>query len=105
MGLMKHWITLGLLAAFSTGCATLRGDKQKVKFETEPTGAILTVGDRTFTTPCEVTIKRKENPSCTVQKEGYQTIMFTMKARWDGASLTDLAVPGGSILMGLSLVT
>jgi hypothetical protein len=31
--------------------------------------------------------------------------MFTMKARWDGASLTDLAVPGGSILMGLSLVT
>jgi len=88
-----------------TGCATLRGDKQKMTISSDPSGARLTVDGKAFTTPAEVVLKRKETHRVMVEKEGYQPIAFDFTATWDGAAMTDLAVPGGSALVGASVVT
>jgi hypothetical protein len=95
---------MGLICV-GTGCATFRGDKQKMTIATDPAGANLTVGDQKYTTPAEVTLKRKEAHLITVAKDGYQPVKFNFQATWDGASMTDVALPGGSALMGLSVAT
>lgn len=103
---MLALIGLAALLGLGSGCATVRGDKQKVKVETEPSGATLLVdGKERFTTPAEVTLKRKESHTIEISKEGYRPIKFNLEAQWDGASMTDVALPGGSALMGLSVVT
>jgi hypothetical protein len=97
-------VVLGLLC-FGTGCATLRGDTQKMRIESEPSGAQLTVDGKNYTTPADVALKRKEAHRITVTKEGYRPITFNLESTWDGASMTDLALPGGSALLGLSVVS
>ena len=104
---MKHWmlaVAVGFLFG-ATGCATLRGDKQKMTIDTDPSGANLTVDGKTYTTPAEVMLKRKDVHAIAISKEGYQPIQFNFSSTWDGASMTDLAVPGGSALMGASALT
>lgn len=97
---------LMVLACLGSGCATLRGDKQKVRVETEPSGATLVVDKKeTFTTPAEVPLKRKDPHHIAISKPGYRPIEFNLEAQWDGASMTDLALPGGSAFMGMSVVT
>jgi hypothetical protein len=90
-------IGIGLLLISMTGCATVvRGDKQKLTFNTDPTGAKLVVGDKEYTTPAKVELKRREKYQVTVSKEGYRPLTFELTARWDGASLPAFAAPGGS---------
>ena len=93
------------LTCVGTGCATIRGDKQKMTIETDPAGANLVVDGQKFTTPAEVVLKRKDTHRITVDKDGYRPIAFNLESTWDGASMTDLALPGGSALMGASVVT
>jgi hypothetical protein len=95
---------LGLVGV-GAGCATIRGDKQKMTIETEPAGANLVVDGQKYMTPAEVVLKRKEAHRITVDKDGYRPIAFNLESTWDGASMTDLALPGGSALMGASVVT
>lgn len=87
-----------------TGCATLRSETQKMKLESDPPGAKLTVDSKAYTTPAEVDLKRKDTHRITVAKDGYRPIAFNFQATWDGASMTDLALPGGSALMGVAAV-
>jgi hypothetical protein len=90
---------VGLLLLGLSGCATaLRGTKQGLNFETEPTGATVTIDDQTYTTPAKVTLKRKDAHYVVIAKEGYRTIKFKMRPQWDGVSLISLALPGGSIM-------
>lgn len=93
------------LTCIGTGCATIRGDKQKMMIETDPAGANLVVDGQKYTTPAEVMLKRKETHRIAVEKDGYRPIAFNLESTWDGASMTDLALPGGSALMGASVVT
>ncbi len=93
------------LMGMATGCATLRGSDQKMTIKTDPPGAALTVGTQKYTTPAEVTLKRKEIQKVSIAKDGYYPISFDFGATWDGAALTDVALPGGSALMGLSVAT
>src|SRR5689334_25421149 len=86
---------LGLLLV-GTGCATLRGDTQKMKIESDPAGALLTVDGKSYTTPSEGELKRKDAHRIAIAKEGYRPITFNLESTWDGASMTDLALPGGS---------
>jgi hypothetical protein len=104
---MRKLALLGLLTlmCMAAGCATLRGDTQKVKFDTDPTGAALNVDGQKYTTPAEVALKRKEAHRIAIEKPGYCPIAFNLESTWDGASLTDFAVPGGSALLGLSVAT
>ncbi|HSI35536.1 MAG: PEGA domain-containing protein [Phycisphaerae bacterium] len=100
------WLAAAVLLVAGSGCATLRGDSQKVKFETDPSGAEVVVdGKDKVTTPGELTLKRRETHNVEVRKDGYKTVQFTLGAEFDGAVLTDLVVPGGSALTGLSVTT
>ncbi|MGE5612028.1 MAG: PEGA domain-containing protein [Bacillota bacterium] len=98
---MRNWLLTGLvvLLASSGGCAKLfRGDSQKMKFITEPEGALVKINtDKEFTTPAEVKLKRKDKQEVTISKEGYRTIKFEMVAKWDGASIPSFVLPLGSI--------
>src|SRR4051794_28966841 len=93
------------LMGAGTGCATIRGDKQKMTIETDPAGANLVVDGQKFTTPAEVVLKRKDAHRIIVEKDGYRPIAFNLESTWDGASMTDLALPGGSALLGASVIT
>jgi hypothetical protein len=105
--MMKRLVLAAMLGVVGVGagCATIRGDKQKMTIETEPAGANLVVDGQKYMTPAEVVLKRKEAHRITVDKDGYRPIAFNLESTWDGASMTDLALPGGSALMGASVVT
>ncbi len=99
-------ISLAAILFVGSGCATVRGDKQKVKFETDPAGASLVVdGGAKLTTPAQLELKRVGIHKVDISKDGYQPITFSYSSQFDGASLTDLAMPGGSALAGLSVAT
>jgi hypothetical protein len=107
---MKSLFTIAAVALLfaGTGCATaIRGDKQKaVRIETEPTGATLTLnGKEKFTTPADLTLKRKEVHTIEIAKEGYQTVRFNFGAQWDGLSMTSFVLPGGSLLFATDTAT
>lgn len=90
----------GLLLIGMSGCATIiRGTEQKLKFETEPSGATVTVGDKQYTTPVTLSLKRRREYTVLVNKEGYVPIQFVLKGTWDGASLSSAALPGGSLMV------
>jgi len=99
---MNRFITTicGLvLAVVSTGCMTVaRGDKQKVRIDTDPTGAMLQVNDKTFTTPFNATLFRKQKYDVLITKSGYRPLAFEYVARGDGMSETALVLPGGSLI-------
>lgn len=101
---MKH---IGILALagvlpLAGGCATLiRSDTQKMKFETEPPGAAVSVGGKHYGTPAVVELKRKQEYTVTVSKEGFRTVTFQMRANWDGVSLLSWALPGGSVWLAI----
>ncbi|MFI5381239.1 MAG: PEGA domain-containing protein [Tepidisphaerales bacterium] len=96
----------GLCCIFAGGCATaVRGDTQKLKIESDPSGATLKVNDQTYTTPAEVALKRKETYKIEVAKAGYRTKVFELKAQWDGASLPGLILPGGSVSVATDRVS
>ena len=91
-----------LLGSFGTGCATLvRGDKQKLAFNTDPAGATVTVDDgkakQTVTTPATVPLKRKDKYAVEISKPGFQTVQFDLAAQWDGATIGNVVLPGGSL--------
>lgn len=80
------------------GCATVvRGERQAIKFRTEPAGAQVEIDGRTYTTPAKVELKRSGEYRVTVSKAGYRTVVFPMKAQWDAMSLGNMLIPGGSI--------
>jgi hypothetical protein len=101
---MQNLKLLAALIVFSlsTGCATvMRGEQQKVEFVTDPGGATVNVDKKDYTAPATVTLKRNQPHTITVSHPGYQAIQFDLKSQWDGASLPDLAFPGGSVLFGI----
>jgi hypothetical protein len=98
---MQHFkaLLIGTMILALGGCATaLRGTRQKMLFETDPQGATITIDDEKYTTPAKVELKRKDEHSVVIAREGFRTVKFNMKAQWDGASLLSLALPGGSIM-------
>jgi len=99
-------IAIGLLVVLTGGCARLmRGESQSIKFVTEPPGATVSVGGSELTTPAEVKLKRKDKHEVTVSKTGYRTVKFELVAQWDGASLGNAILPGGSVGFATDTVT
>jgi len=105
--MMKQLALLAVigLMCMVTGCATIRGSEQKMKIETDPTGASLIVDNQKYTTPADVVLKRRDAHKISVAKDGYRPITFHFESTWDGASMTDLVLPGGSALLGLAVAT
>jgi hypothetical protein len=102
---MRHLLILvGSLTLLlsGTGCATLvRGEQQKMKFDSEPEGAKVVLNNgktqQDYVTPATVKLIRKDKYNVEVSKAGYHPVQFEMTAQWDGASIGNMALPGGSI--------
>lgn len=91
-------LLMAALLMSSTGCATvMRGGKQGMQFETDPPGAKLVVNGKEYTTPAKLELKRGEKYTVDIIKEGYRPVHVEMKSVWDGASLGNAVLPGGSI--------
>jgi hypothetical protein len=96
---MRHlsFLLLGVTLMFAAGCATLvRGDKQAMKFVTDPPGATVLVDGAIQITPATVQLKRNEEHPVTISLSGYRSVTFVLKSTWDGASLPGVILPGGS---------
>ena len=81
------------------GCATLmRGTHQSLKITTDPGGATVQVDGRSYTTPAEVDLPRRQAHQVVISKPGYRTVEFKLDPQWDGMSLVgNMMLPGGSI--------
>lgn len=104
-----HFRLAALLLACSlvTGCATaFRGDKQTVKFVSQPTAAAVSLnGQPAQTTPFSATLKRNATQHVLATAPGYRPIRFDMSAQRDMAAVPQLIVPGGSALMATDVAT
>jgi hypothetical protein len=93
------------LMFMGTGCATVvRGDKQKMKIDTDPAAATINVDGKEYTSPATIVLKRKEPHKVMVTHAGYQPIEFTLNSQWDGASLGNIILPGGSVGFGMDTI-
>lgn len=99
-----------VLSLLTAGCATLfRGNRQSVKFVTDPQGAELVINGKTYHTPAHVLLKRNQPYDITLTAAGYQGVKFKLKANWDAggplAVFADALIPGGSLLFVFDTLT
>ena len=100
------FLALSTLLLLAAGCATaIRGETQKVGVETDPPGAALKVDQQNYTTPATVDLKRKDEHTFTISKDGYRTVTFVIKPTWDGIALGNMVLPGGSVAMATDRAT
>lgn len=104
---MLRTLSIALLVCLVTGCATVtRGDKQDVKFVSDPSGATVTLnGGKPHTTPFSAILKRKETQHVLASYPGYQPLKFDLIAIRDLAAVPQFAVPGGSALVATDVAT
>jgi hypothetical protein len=87
---------------FANGCATLiRGNAQNVRFQTDPAQATINVDGVEHATPFAMKLKRNETHKVLVTAPGYEPITFALNAQWDGVSLGNILMPGGSVGFGV----
>lgn len=71
-----------ILPATSSGCATvLHGSTQKIWIESDPPGAVVTVGKHRVKTPASVRLKRAYRYVVTIRKDGYEPQYVFIKNR------------------------
>ena len=82
---MRKIILISLVAVFANGCATIvNSSKQTVSFMSEPEGATVTVGGEfTAETPTAMPLKRGQDYTILVQKEGYKTESLNLNSGFD----------------------
>ena len=84
---------------FLSACATItRGTKDTFVINTNPSGATaITSHGYTCTTPCSLSLPRKENFVVTVKKDGYCDAQGSVTPRTVGAGSAGMA---GNVLLG-----
>jgi 23S rRNA (adenine2503-C2)-methyltransferase len=91
-----------LMLSFFSGCATLiRGNNQKMKFQTNPPQATVNIDGADHVSPVVIKLKRNTPHIVMVSAPGYQSITFNLRAQWDGATMGNIIMPGGSVGFGL----
>jgi hypothetical protein len=93
------YLVIMLSVPICGGCATLlRGSRQTMSFETEPTGALVIVDGKSHYSPVKVVLARKEVHEVLIRMTGYRTVKFAIDPQWDGVSLVgNIILPGGSV--------
>jgi hypothetical protein len=88
-----------LSVLFCGGCATLlRGSQQTLTFQTVPSEAQISIDGKSYTSPADVKLRRKEVHEVIISREGYRTLKFAIDPQWDGVSLVgNIILPGGSV--------
>jgi hypothetical protein len=77
------------------GCATvINGTSQDYQMESQPNGAKATLSNgQSCTTPCSISLKRRNDLAATVELDGYKTEKVYIQSRTGGAGV-------GNILLG-----
>jgi hypothetical protein len=88
--------SLLLLAPLAQSCATIvKGSTQAVLFNSTPQGAELTYGNKTFTTPCLVSLSRQYAPLyLPIYLKGYAPQTLTVKSHFNGWIIGNLVFGG-----------
>ena len=70
----------------NSGCGTvIHGSKQTVSFETTPPGATVNLQNGTrFTTPHTEELRRAEDYTVTIEKDGYESERITIRRDFNG---------------------
>jgi PEGA domain len=109
---MKKFYILGMVGCVSmlSACATVtRGTTNQIQIMSEPSGAaVKTSLNQTCTTPCTLTVGRKDEFSVVINLPGYKEQVVEIKTRVAGAGAAGFVgnvVIGGVIGMGADAVT
>jgi hypothetical protein len=101
-------VTSGLVLAtfgLAGGCTAMRGDSQKVKFESKPEVVEVMLNDEKRKTPFEEELKRKQKYVVVASAAGYQSVRFEFFGRVDTAAAIPIALPLGSVMMATDMAT
>jgi len=97
-----------LLVLFTlTACGTLvHGTKQDVACISSPAGAKVTTSDGTSCmTPCTIRLKRAKDEFLTIEREGYEPMVFAVHSTLTKASAGEVLLPGGLVCWGIDLAS
>ncbi len=91
-------------------CSTVtRGTTNQIQITSEPSGAsVRTSLSQTCTTPCTISVSRKDEFQVTYTKEGYKESNIPVKTQIAGAGVAGFAgnvLVGGVVGMGVDAVT
>jgi hypothetical protein len=105
MRLLQALLRVSLLIVLS-GCATImHGTTQDIEIRTDPSGAdILVDGRQQFKSPALVTMKRKDDHTVEISREGYQRERVDIKGEMSLAVAGDF-LAGGAIGYGIDAAT
>lgn len=105
MRLLQALLSLSLFFVLS-GCATImHGTTQDIEIRTDPSNAdILVDGGQHFTSPALVTMKRKDDHSVEISRQGYQKEKVEIKGDMSLAVVGDI-LAGGVIGYGIDAAT
>jgi PEGA domain len=97
-------------AVVLSACATVtRGTTNQVQIMSEPSGAsVRTSMNQTCTTPCTLTLGRKDEFSATISMPGFKDQVVEVKTRIAGAGAAGFVgnvIVGGVIGMGADAIT
>jgi PEGA domain len=107
---MKRTLVLGGAALALAACATVtRGTTNQVQFRTEPPGALAVISmSQTCTTPCTITVNRKDEFAVRFSLAGYKDATVEVRTQVAGTGVLGVAgnaVIGGVIGVGVDVVT
>lgn len=102
-------IVLGLLIVFGmvtlSGCATIiNGTNEKVEITTEPSGATVTVGDKTAKTPTQFTLSRKKDHVAVISMDGYHSARVLIEKQLNAMVAGNVLI-GGVIGVGIDAIS
>lgn len=105
MSIVNALLILSLLA-ISSGCATIiHGTTQDIGITTDPSEADLLVdGRERYKSPTKITMKRKDDHSVEVTKEGFQKENVNIKSVLSGVVLGNILL-GGLIGWGVDAIS
>jgi hypothetical protein len=96
-----------LVLTAAAGCGVLvHGTSQKILCTTSPPGALVkSAGGYECKTPCAVTLKRKNDVTLTIEREGYETMTLSIRSVISKYSAGEILLPGGLACWGIDLAS
>ncbi len=103
---MRALLLVGIMLCF-TGCGVIaHGTSQKILCTTTPAGALVKMADGTAcTTPCSVTLKRKQDDVLTIERKGYETMTLPVHSVLSKSSAGNILLPGGLVCWGIDVAS
>lgn len=85
---LRHGLAWVLTLTCLTGCGSIiHGSKQSVSFDSKPQGATIKLNNGTrLTTPQTVELRRAEDHTLTIEKEGYESERITLKREFNAVA-------------------